>query len=39
VSYLDLPGSYHDGSTANGFQWGGRWSSRKDYMHFSSTNR
>ncbi len=25
--------------TANGFHWGGRWSSLKDYMHFSSTNR
>jgi hypothetical protein len=25
--------------TANGFYWGGRWSSLKDYMHFSSTNR
>jgi LysM repeat protein len=25
--------------TANGFYWGGSWSSVKDYMHFSSTNR
>jgi hypothetical protein len=25
--------------TRNGFHWGGRWSSLKDYMHFSSTNR
>jgi LysM repeat protein len=25
--------------TANGFHWGGTWSSLKDYMHFSSTNR
>jgi LysM repeat protein len=25
--------------TANGFYWGGRWSSLKDYMHFSSTNK
>jgi LysM repeat protein len=24
--------------TANGFYWGGAWSSLKDYMHFSSTN-
>ena len=24
---------------ANGFFWGGRWSSLKDYMHFSTTNR
>jgi LysM repeat protein len=25
--------------TENGFYWGGRWTSLKDYMHFSSTNR
>ena len=25
--------------TRNGFSWGGRWSSLKDYMHFSTTNR
>jgi hypothetical protein len=25
--------------TANGFYWGGRWRTLKDYMHFSSTNR
>jgi LysM repeat protein len=25
--------------TRNGFYWGGRWSSLKDYMHFSTTNR
>jgi len=25
--------------TQNGFGWGGRWSSLKDYMHFSTTNR
>jgi LysM repeat protein len=25
--------------TANGFPWGGRWHSLKDYMHFSTTNR
>ena len=25
--------------TANGFAWGGRWRSLKDYMHFSTTNR
>ncbi|HEY0000794.1 MAG TPA: M15 family metallopeptidase [Actinoplanes sp.] len=25
--------------TANGFRWGGRWTSVKDYMHFSPTNR
>jgi hypothetical protein len=24
--------------TANGFPWGGRWNSLKDYMHFSTTN-
>ncbi|GIF04294.1 M15 family metallopeptidase [Actinoplanes siamensis] len=24
--------------TANGFAWGGRWHSLKDYMHFSPTN-
>jgi hypothetical protein len=24
--------------TANGFWWGGRWNSLKDYMHFSTTN-
>ena len=25
--------------TWNGYHWGGRWSSLKDYMHFSLTNR
>jgi hypothetical protein len=25
--------------TAQGFAWGGRWRSLKDYMHFSPTNR
>jgi hypothetical protein len=25
--------------TGNGFFWGGRWNSLKDYMHFSTTNR
>jgi LysM repeat protein len=25
--------------TANGFHWGGRWTTLKDYMHFSTTNR
>jgi LysM repeat protein len=25
--------------TANGFYWGGRWNTLKDYMHFSTTNR
>ena len=25
--------------TREGFQWGGRWRSLKDYMHFSPTNR
>ena len=25
--------------TANGFYWGGRWRTLKDYMHFSTTNR
>jgi hypothetical protein len=25
--------------TANGFYWGGRWRSLKDYQHFSPTNR
>ena len=25
--------------TQNGFFWGGQWSSPKDYMHFSTTNR
>jgi hypothetical protein len=25
--------------TANGFHWGGRWKSLKDYMHFSTTNK
>jgi hypothetical protein len=25
--------------TANGFHWGGRWRTLKDYMHFSTTNR
>jgi D-alanyl-D-alanine carboxypeptidase/LysM domain len=24
--------------TANGFSWGGRWNTLKDYMHFSTTN-
>ena len=25
--------------TSNGFHWGGRWNSLKDYMHFSTTNK
>ena len=25
--------------TENGFYWGGRWTTLKDYMHFSTTNR
>jgi murein DD-endopeptidase MepM/ murein hydrolase activator NlpD len=25
--------------TSNGFFWGGRWHTLKDYMHFSTTNR
>jgi LysM repeat protein len=25
--------------TGNGFAWGGRWNTLKDYMHFSTTNR
>jgi hypothetical protein len=25
--------------TANGFFWGGRWRTLKDYQHFSTTNR
>ena len=25
--------------TANGFAWGGRWRSLKDYIHFITTNR
>lgn len=25
--------------TANGFAWGGRWQTLKDYQHFSTTNR
>jgi LysM repeat protein len=25
--------------TRNGFRWGGRWRTLKDYMHFSPTNR
>ena len=25
--------------TRNGFSWGGRWTSLKDYMHFSTANR
>ena len=25
--------------TANGFYWGGRWTTLKDWMHFSTTNR
>jgi LysM repeat protein len=25
--------------TANGFYWGGNWTSLKDYMHFSTTNK
>jgi LysM repeat protein len=25
--------------TRNGYYWGGRWTSLKDYMHFSSTNK
>jgi LysM repeat protein len=25
--------------TRNGFSWGGRWNTLRDYMHFSTTNR
>ena len=25
--------------TGNGFHWGGRWNTLKDYMHFSTTNK
>ncbi|WP_433830069.1 M15 family metallopeptidase [Actinoplanes sp. CA-015351] len=37
------PGMVHEGGaveafTGNGFAWGGRWKSLKDYMHFSTTN-
>ncbi|MEU8240168.1 M15 family metallopeptidase [Actinoplanes missouriensis] len=37
------PGMVHENGaveafTANGFAWGGRWKSLKDYMHFSTTN-
>jgi hypothetical protein len=37
------PGMVHDPGavrafTANGFAWGGRWTSLKDYMHFSTTD-
>jgi len=41
----DLPGMIHDGDVvvrafaAIGWEWGGRWSSGKDYMHFSSNDR
>jgi hypothetical protein len=24
--------------TTRGFHWGGRWTSLKDYMHFSTTD-
>jgi hypothetical protein len=37
------PGMVHEGGaveafTGQGFAWGGRWKSLKDYMHFSTTN-
>lgn len=41
----DLPGMIHDGDVVVqafadiGWAWGGRWSSGKDYMHFSLANR
>jgi hypothetical protein len=41
----DLVGMIHDGDlvvrsfAAIGWEWGGRWSSGKDYMHFSFTGR
>lgn len=41
----DLPGMIHDGDVvvrafaAIGWEWGGHWSSGKDYMHFSLVNR
>jgi len=41
----DLPGMIHQGDVvvrafaAIGWEWGGDWSSGKDYMHFSLANR
>ncbi len=37
------PGMVHEGGavpafTENGFAWGGRWKTLKDYMHFSTTD-
>jgi hypothetical protein len=40
---LDLPGMIHEGDVvvrsfdAIGWEWGGRWRTLKDYMHFSAT--
>jgi hypothetical protein len=42
---LDAPGMIHSGDevvsafAAEGWAWGGNWSSLKDYQHFSSTGR
>lgn len=41
----DTPGMIHDGDAAvtafarQGWQWGGYWTSGKDYQHFSTTGR
>jgi hypothetical protein len=41
----NLPGMIHDGDVvvrafaAIGWEWGGDWSSGKDYMHFSMNGR
>jgi hypothetical protein len=41
----DLPGMIHEGDVvvrafaAIGWEWGGRWSSGRDYMHFSANAR
>ncbi len=41
----DLPGMVHEGDVvvqafaAIGWEWGGRWSSGRDYMHFSVNDR
>jgi hypothetical protein len=42
---LDLPGMIHDGDVVVrsfvriGWEWGGHWTTLKDYMHFSLTGR